>query len=92
MSLRDYEKTLVCLDRFPPHSWPGGEDGYYAFHFDLLGARIGRGNECSKFCIQQILNIVASGFIGLILDLRIGGDSWHIARKRVDTVEFSYWW
>jgi Protein of unknown function (DUF5672) len=61
LSLRDYEKTLVCLDRFPPHSWPGGEDGYYAFHFDLLGARIGRGNECSKFCIQTDLKYRSFG-------------------------------
>ena len=52
MTLRDKPITLECLRRFPPDPWPGGEDGYYAFHLDLMGARVGRGVECDRFSTQ----------------------------------------
>lgn len=53
LSLRDKKKTLLALSRFPPGAWPGAEDGYFAFHLDIMGARIGRGDECAKFCTQE---------------------------------------
>jgi hypothetical protein len=54
VTLRDKPLTMECLRRFPPESWPGGEDGYYAFHLDLMGARIGRGEVCEKFSTQGV--------------------------------------
>ncbi len=52
-TLRHKPTLMECLRRFPPDAWPGGEDGYYAFHLDLMGARIGRGVECERFCTQS---------------------------------------
>lgn len=52
LSLRDWHKSVECLDRFSPSLWPGGEDGYFAFHMDLIGGRIGKGDECAKFSTQ----------------------------------------
>ena len=52
LSLRDWSKTLQCLDRFPPERWPGGEDGYFAFHIDLMGCRVGKPRDCAKFGTQ----------------------------------------
>ena len=53
LSLRDWHKTVECLDCFSPKMWPGGEDGYFAFHMDLMGGRVGRGDECSRFSTQH---------------------------------------
>jgi len=53
LSLRDWPRTVVCLKRFSPKMWPGGEDGYFAFHMDLMGGRVGRGDECSRFSTQH---------------------------------------
>lgn len=51
-SLRDWDLTTCCLERFPPEHWPGGEDGYYAFHFDLLGRNVAREADCACFATQ----------------------------------------
>jgi hypothetical protein len=53
LSLRDWEKTHECLSRFPPQHWCGGEDGYFAFHIELMGGKVGRGNECAKFSTES---------------------------------------
>lgn len=52
LSLRDWRKSYACLERFSPESWRGGEDGYFAFHIDLIGGKVGRDMECAKFCTQ----------------------------------------
>jgi hypothetical protein len=52
LSLRDWKKSYECLLRFPPESWTGGEDGYFAFHIDLMGGKVGRDADCSQFCTQ----------------------------------------
>ncbi|MDA7742226.1 hypothetical protein N8865_01260 [Francisellaceae bacterium] len=52
LSLRDWDKTYQCLKRFNPKYWYGGEDGYFAFHMDLIGGKVGRSNECAKFSTQ----------------------------------------
>ncbi|MBW2244757.1 MAG: hypothetical protein JRH01_22480 [Deltaproteobacteria bacterium] len=52
-TLRDWGKTVECLRRFPPEAWPAGEDRYFAFHLELLGARVGRREECARFCTQH---------------------------------------
>jgi len=49
LSLRDWEKTYECLSRFQPEHWCGGEDGYFAFHIDLIGGKVGKDNDCAKF-------------------------------------------
>ena len=49
LSLRDMRSTMECLERFDPSGWPGGEDSYFAFHFDLMGKRVGRPHECAMF-------------------------------------------
>ena len=53
LSLRDWGLTMECIDRFPPVHWPGGEDGYYAFHLDLMGANVAKERDCSKFSSQS---------------------------------------
>ncbi|ABG39715.1 hypothetical protein Patl_1189 [Paraglaciecola sp. T6c] len=52
LSIRDWHLSSECLTRFPPLDWPGGEDGFFAFHMDLLGGRVARGTECAKFSTQ----------------------------------------
>lgn len=52
LSLRDWEKTYDCLSRFPAEYWSGGEDGYFAFHIDLIGGKVGKDNDCAKFSTQ----------------------------------------
>jgi len=53
LSLRDWEKTYACLCRFPPEHWSGGEDGYFAFHIELIGGKVGKANDCAKFSTQH---------------------------------------
>ena len=52
LSVRDWHLSYECLTRFSPKDWPGGEDGFFAFHMDLLGGRVARGKECTKFSTQ----------------------------------------
>ena len=54
LSLRDWTKSYECLTRFPPEQWPAGEDGYYAFHIDLIKGRVGRDSECARFSTQEV--------------------------------------
>jgi len=51
-SLRDWQNSLECLERFEPMLWPGGEDGYFAFHLDLLGAKVANMDEAARFSTQ----------------------------------------
>ena len=53
LSLRDWGKSMKCLNRFPASQWPGGEDGYFAFHIDLITDRVGRPKDCAKFSTQS---------------------------------------
>ena len=53
LSLRDWGKSMECLNRFPAKLWPGGEDGYFAFHIDLIADRVGRPKDCAKFSTQS---------------------------------------
>ncbi len=52
LSLRDWRMTIKCLNRFPPKHWIAGEDGYFAFHLELMGGKVGKDDECAKFCTQ----------------------------------------
>jgi hypothetical protein len=52
-SLRDYDKSVDCLKRFPEDNWEGGEDNYFAFHVELIGGKVGNKENCSKFCTQN---------------------------------------
>jgi hypothetical protein len=52
-SLRDWHKSMECLERFSTENWPGGEDGYFAFHIELIGGYVGKKNTCSKFATQE---------------------------------------
>ncbi|MBD1390548.1 hypothetical protein IC617_14010 [Neiella sp. HB171785] len=52
LSLRSKAKTMDCLQRFPPQQWPGGEDGYFAFHIDLIGGNVASMAEAEKFSTQ----------------------------------------
>ena len=53
LSLRDWRLTMECFERFPVHYWPGGEDGYFAFHFDLMGGNVARKDDCGRFSTQS---------------------------------------
>jgi Protein of unknown function (DUF5672) len=53
LSLRDVQLSLECLRRFSPRPWPNGEDGYFAFHVELIGGKVGKSEDCAKFCTQN---------------------------------------
>lgn len=52
LSLRNWQQSVECIERFPPALWPGGEDGYFAFHLDLVGGNVGRDKDCARFSTQ----------------------------------------
>lgn len=52
-SLRDWAVSQRCLSQFPPQKWGGGEDGYYAFHMQLIGAMVASADESAKFATQD---------------------------------------
>jgi len=52
-SLRDWRQSVDCLSRFQPRLWGGGEDGYYAFHMALIGAKVATQDESAKFATQD---------------------------------------
>jgi hypothetical protein len=51
-SLRDWRMTLKAIEQFPPELWPAGEDGYFAFHMELMGGRVASFEESTKFGSQ----------------------------------------
>tara|TARA_B110000977_G_scaffold42576_1_gene57601 strand:- start:2790 stop:3023 length:234 start_codon:yes stop_codon:yes gene_type:complete len=53
LGLRDWDRSVACLDCFSADLWPGGEDGHFAFHIELVRGRVGRGDECARFSTQQ---------------------------------------
>jgi hypothetical protein len=60
-SIRDWQKSIDCLKRFSPTNWPGGEDGYFAFHIDLIGGKVGRKKSCSQFATQDYFTYKSYG-------------------------------
>ncbi len=52
LSIRDWKLSTECLARFPAQYWPGGEDGYFAFHMELLGGHVGKQKDCSCFSTE----------------------------------------
>ncbi|MEW6677497.1 MAG: DUF5672 family protein [Pseudomonadota bacterium] len=61
LSLRDWQYSTQCLERFPPQNWNGGEDGYFAFHIDYLGGRVGRDEDMKKFGTQYVFDYLSFG-------------------------------
>lgn len=53
LSLRDWYLSYECLRRFSPEAWPAGEDGYFAFHLALMGAKVATEEDCEKFGTQR---------------------------------------
>ena len=53
VSLREWGKCYECLERFPPDRWLGGEDGYFAFHVELIGGVVGDAESCARFSTQE---------------------------------------
>jgi hypothetical protein len=43
---------VLCLERFDPRRWKGGEDGYFAFHLPLVGGKVASDEDCARFCTQ----------------------------------------
>jgi hypothetical protein len=52
-SLRDWPQSVSCLERFPASAWPAGEDGYFGFHLELMGASVASMEEAGKFSTQD---------------------------------------
>lgn len=52
-TLRTTKLLIDALYNFSIDNWPGGEDGFYAFYLDLMGANIGKNHDCIKFCTQE---------------------------------------
>ncbi|MEH6552198.1 MAG: DUF5672 family protein [Pseudomonadales bacterium] len=53
LSLRDWQLSTQCLQRFAPALWPGGEDGYFAFHMELIGGKVATQTEAARFSSQE---------------------------------------
>ncbi len=53
LSLRDWHVSTDCLRRFPPDLWSGGEDGYFAFHGEIVGGKVGGPDDCEKFATHK---------------------------------------
>ncbi|MCP1168376.1 DUF5672 family protein [Limimaricola litoreus] len=49
LSLRDPRAAIRCLETFSPAQWPASEDKYFAFHLELIGARVASHRESSRF-------------------------------------------
>jgi hypothetical protein len=60
LSIRDWHKTCDVLTRFPSQAWPAGEDGYFAFHLELIGAKVADLANSRKFGTQ--LDFVEKSF------------------------------
>ena len=52
LSLRDLSMTKKVLKEFCPFNWPGGEDGYFAFHMELIGGNVASYKNAAKFSTQ----------------------------------------
>ena len=52
-TLRNTKLSIDVLCNYPTDNWPGGEDGFYAFYLDLMGAKVGKFDDCLKFCTQE---------------------------------------
>lgn len=52
LSIRDWHKTCEVLTRFPPQFWPAGEDGYFAFHMELIGGNVADLKNSRRFGTQ----------------------------------------
>lgn len=52
LSIRDWHKTCEVLTRFPSQVWPAGEDGYFAFHLELIGAKVADLKKSREFGTQ----------------------------------------
>ena len=61
LSLRSWEKSLQCLEQFPSSFWPGGEDGYFGFHMELIGAKVGKDVDCAKFSTHRYFRYKSFG-------------------------------
>jgi len=64
LSLRDWGEPVKSLERFSTRFWPGGEDGYFAFHMGLIGGRIGHCNECAKFSTIETIKLGSPNISG----------------------------
>jgi len=53
LSIRDWQKSMECLDAFPSRFWKGGEDGFFAFHIELIGGEVGTDEDCGRFSTQE---------------------------------------
>lgn len=60
-SLRDWGRCVEALERFPPEFWLGGEDGYFAFHLDLMGCRVADEQAMAKFGTQSFFHYRSFG-------------------------------
>ena len=52
LSIRDWGKSVKCLEQFSSTFWKGGEDGYFAFHMSLIDGKVAKHQECAKFSTQ----------------------------------------
>ena len=53
LSLRTWKNAYECLNRFSPSLWSAGEDGYFAFHVELIGGKVGKCDACARFSTQD---------------------------------------
>jgi len=61
LSLRDWKCCTRSLETFPAEAWPGGEDGYFGFHLELMGSGVGQADDCARFSSQQFFKYKSFG-------------------------------
>lgn len=52
LSLRNWRMCVEAIRRFRPDRWPGGEDGFFGFHIELMGGQVGKRRACTRFGTQ----------------------------------------
>lgn len=61
LSIRDWKKSVECIERFPPEFWEGGEDTYFGFLMAVMGAKVGDETSCFQFCTQGEFRLESFG-------------------------------
>lgn len=53
LSLRDWELSMRCLERYDAEKWVAAEDAFFGFHMALLRGRVATEIESAKFASQH---------------------------------------
>jgi hypothetical protein len=60
-SIRDWTASFAAVERFSTELWPGGEDGFFAFHLDLMGGKVADADAMARFATQSVFQYRSFG-------------------------------